>query len=80
VAFVVLRDGAAPTTEAQLIEYCRERLAAYKYPRVVYLRSELPQNSTGKILKLLLKQEVLAEAAAPGTIELIDEPIPKGTS
>jgi len=80
VAFVVLRDGAAPTTEAQLIAYCRERLAAYKYPRVVHLRSELPQNATGKILKLGLKQELLAEAGVPRTIELLDEPLAKGTS
>ena len=36
---------------ADLIAYCRERLAAYKYPRVVEFRDELPKNTLGKVLK-----------------------------
>jgi long-chain acyl-CoA synthetase len=36
---------------ADLIAYCRECLAAYKYPRVVELRDELPKNTLGKVLK-----------------------------
>lgn len=42
------------TTE-DLAAYCRERLAAYKYPRVFRLVPELPKGPTGKILKRELK-------------------------
>jgi long-chain acyl-CoA synthetase len=38
-----------------LIEYCRERLAAYKVPREVRVMSELPKTSTGKILRRTLR-------------------------
>ena len=31
--------------------YCRERLAAYKYPRQVVIVDQLPKSATGKILK-----------------------------
>ena len=36
---------------ADLIAYCTERLAAYKYPRVIEFRAELPKNTLGKVLK-----------------------------
>jgi long-chain acyl-CoA synthetase len=36
---------------AELIAYCKERMAAYKYPRVIEFRDELPKNALGKILK-----------------------------
>ena len=49
-AAVVLRAGAAPTEE-ELREFVRERVAAYKYPRLVWFVDELPKGSTGKILK-----------------------------
>ena len=38
-------------TEEQLIAFCKERLAAYKYPRIVEFVEELPKGPTGKILK-----------------------------
>jgi long-chain acyl-CoA synthetase len=40
-----------PVIAAELIAYCRERLAAYKYPRVIEFRDELPKNALGKVLK-----------------------------
>ncbi len=49
-AFVVLRPGQQ-LTEAELIEYVKERVAAYKYPRLVEFRAEFEHNATGKILK-----------------------------
>jgi len=36
---------------AELVAYCKERMAAYKYPRVIEFRDELPKNALGKILK-----------------------------
>ncbi len=50
MAVVVPRPGARLTT-AGLLAYCRERIAAYKYPRVFSFRAELPKNSLGKVLK-----------------------------
>ena len=52
-AFVVARPGTAPTEE-QVIAYCRERLASYKYPRFVEFREVLPKNGAGKVLKRAL--------------------------
>jgi long-chain acyl-CoA synthetase len=53
-AFVSPVAGAAPTAEA-LIEYCRERLAAYKRPRTVTIVDELPKTASGKILRRELR-------------------------
>jgi long-chain acyl-CoA synthetase len=49
-AAVVLKDGAN-ATPAQLRAFVKERVAAYKYPRHVWLVDELPKGPTGKILK-----------------------------
>jgi acyl-coenzyme A synthetase/AMP-(fatty) acid ligase len=43
-----------PLGAAELIAYCKERMAAYKYPRVIEFRDELPKNALGKILKARL--------------------------
>jgi malonyl-CoA/methylmalonyl-CoA synthetase len=56
-AVVLLNDGAQVTAE-ELVAYCRERMAAYKSPQVVILRSELPRNAMGKVQKALLREEV----------------------
>jgi long-chain acyl-CoA synthetase len=52
-AVVVSRDPKL-TAEA-LIAYCKERLAAYKYPRIVVFAESLPKGPTGKILKRELR-------------------------
>ena len=49
-AAVSLTDGAQVTTE-ELRDYVRERVAAYKYPRDVWIVDDLPKGPTGKILK-----------------------------
>ncbi|MGW2650532.1 long-chain-fatty-acid--CoA ligase [Streptomyces sp. NPDC001393] len=49
-AVVVLRTGEEATAE-EIRDYAKERVAAYKYPRIVTLATELPKGSTGKILK-----------------------------
>ena len=53
-AFVTLRPGARANAE-ELVAFCRERLAAFKYPRRVSVVSELPKGATGKVLKWQLK-------------------------
>jgi long-chain acyl-CoA synthetase len=53
-AVVALAPGKS-ASEEELIAYCKQRLAAYKYPRVVQLVDALPKGSTGKILKRELR-------------------------
>jgi len=48
-AVVVLRDGQAGVREADIIEWARNKMAAYKYPRLVEFVAELPKSPTGKI-------------------------------
>jgi long-chain acyl-CoA synthetase len=54
VAVVALRPGASATAE-EIIGYTKERLAAYKYPREIRFRDELPKGPSGKILKAALR-------------------------
>jgi long-chain acyl-CoA synthetase len=49
-AFVTLKPGARADAD-ELVAFCRERLAAFKYPRRVSIMAELPKSATGKVLK-----------------------------
>ncbi len=53
-AVVVVKSERA-VTEAELIEFVRQKLAAYKYPRTVEFRDALPKGPSGKILKKELR-------------------------
>jgi acyl-CoA synthetase (AMP-forming)/AMP-acid ligase II len=53
-AFVVRRP-ATTVSEADLIEYCRERLANFKVPRAVTFVNALPRNASGKVVKATLR-------------------------
>ncbi|MGE0788268.1 MAG: long-chain fatty acid--CoA ligase [Sandaracinaceae bacterium] len=53
-AVVALKQGKTATAD-EIIGYCKEKLAAYKYPRVVEFMDSLPKGPTGKILKRELK-------------------------
>ena len=55
VKAVVVPAGAAKLTAEDVIAYCKERLAAYKYPRLVEFSEGLPKGPTGKILKRELR-------------------------
>jgi len=54
--FVVLKEGEK-TGAPNLLKYCRDKLAAYKRPRVIEIREKLPKNALGKILKTTLRNE-----------------------
>ncbi len=54
--YVVLKNKGG-LSERDLISYLRDHLAAYKIPRRIELRDELPKNSSGKILKRVLAEE-----------------------
>ena len=53
-AFVSLRPGKT-VTEDELIAFCKERMAAYKYPRSIEFLDELPKTVTGKFLRRELR-------------------------
>jgi long-chain acyl-CoA synthetase len=64
-ALVVRRPGF-DITESGLVEWCREQLAAYKYPRHVEFRDALPMGATGKILKRELRTAEAGRAEDQG--------------
>jgi long-chain acyl-CoA synthetase len=53
-AFVSVRPGAA-VDEVELVDFCRTRMAAYKYPRSVQIMEDLPKTASGKILRRALR-------------------------
>ena len=55
-AFIVVRPGHV-LDAADVLAFCRERLANYKVPRRVEFRDALPRNPSGKVLKRLLREE-----------------------
>ncbi len=56
-AFVVLRETAAPTKELEdeLKQFVKDRLAPYKYPRMIEFVDSLPKTATGKIQRFRLR-------------------------
>jgi O-succinylbenzoic acid--CoA ligase len=57
VAAVKLRDGMA-ASEAELIDFCRERLAGYKVPKQMRFAATLPRNAAGKLLRDEIKSNL----------------------
>jgi long-chain acyl-CoA synthetase len=64
-AFVVQRPGAQ-TSEEEVLAFCKERLAAYKSPKTVEFREELPKSTVGKLLRRVLADEERAGGAQTG--------------
>ena len=64
VKAVVVRAPGAELTEADLIAWCKQNMAAYKYPRLVEFRDSLPMTATGKILKRELARQQAEPAPA----------------
>ncbi len=58
-AIVSVRSGASVQPE-EIVAYCKERMAAYKYPRSVEIVDELPKTVTGKILRRELRDAAKA--------------------
>jgi long-chain acyl-CoA synthetase len=58
-SFIVLKPGAQ-ATEEEIIQYCRQHLAAYKVPKLVEFREELPKSSMLKLLRRVLREEELS--------------------
>jgi long-chain acyl-CoA synthetase len=60
--YIVLKPEET-ATEEEIVEFCRANLAAYKVPKIVEFRSQLPKTIVGKILRRELLSEELAAAA-----------------
>jgi len=63
VALFVVRKDPQLTAEA-VTEHCRRSLTAYKVPKRVYFRMELPKTNVGKILRRALRDELRSAHAA----------------
>jgi long-chain acyl-CoA synthetase len=59
-AYVVLKPGQN-ATEEEIISFCRQKLAAYKVPKIIEFRDALPKSAIGKILRKILRQEEMAK-------------------
>lgn len=57
-AFIDIKEGADPVSEAELIEFCRSNLARFKVPKT-FVFGPLPKTSTGKVQKNLLRERAL---------------------
>lgn len=57
-AVVVLKeDYKGKVSEQEIIDFCKDRLATFKVPRLVEFREELPKNAVGKILRRVVREE-----------------------
>lgn len=59
-AYIVPKPGET-ITEEEIITFCRQKLAAYKVPKMVEFRTELPRSSVGKALRRILREEEIAK-------------------
>jgi long-chain acyl-CoA synthetase len=57
VAYVVLKEGSEELHHKELLRFLKARLAQYKLPRRINIIDALPRNSSGKVLKRMLKGE-----------------------
>jgi len=57
-AYIVCRPGQTASAD-EIIDFCREKLAAYKAPKLVEFRDSLPKSAVGKILRKVLRDEEL---------------------
>jgi fatty-acyl-CoA synthase len=64
LAVVVPEDASDPPGEAEIIDWCRERLASYKKPSRIVILDELPRNASGKVLKFQLREQHAQEPVA----------------
>ncbi|BDD10000.1 long-chain-fatty-acid--CoA ligase [Fulvitalea axinellae] len=65
--FVVKKDESL--TKEELLEFCKDKLTAYKIPKEIEFRTDLPKSNVGKILRRVLKEQELEKrdlASRPG--------------
>jgi fatty-acyl-CoA synthase len=67
MVWIRLREGAEPVTAESLREFCTGKIAHYKIPRYVTIVKEFPMTVTGKIRKVQMREEAIANL--PSTSE-----------
>jgi long-chain acyl-CoA synthetase len=55
-AYVVLKEGETTTAE-EIITFCKEQMAAYRVPKTIEFRDDLPKSMIGKVLRRELREE-----------------------
>jgi long-chain acyl-CoA synthetase len=55
-AAIVLKPGET-ATQQEIIDFCKQQLAAYKVPKVIQFQDELPKSLIGKVLRRVLREE-----------------------
>jgi benzoate-CoA ligase family protein len=73
VAYVMLAPEAAPVTEAELIDFCREGLPSFKRPRAVVFTEGFPTTATGKVRRVELRA-MAADVLNPAAITAASAP------
>ena len=66
-ACIILKRGET-TSDQEIFDFCREKMAAYKVPEIIVFRESLPRNALGKVIKKELIRELEEEKTA--------EPVP----
>lgn len=61
-----VKAGQALALEA-LQAHCRRKLAGFKVPKPLIVRTDLPRNPSGKVLKRVLREEISRDRPAPGS-------------
>jgi acyl-CoA synthetase (AMP-forming)/AMP-acid ligase II len=57
-AFIIIKpEYAGKVSEQEILDWCKDNMAAYKRPRLVEFREELPKSAAGKLLKRILVEE-----------------------
>jgi long-chain acyl-CoA synthetase len=74
-AVISLKPGHKVTGD-EIRAFARERMAAYKYPRVVEIMDDLPKTTSGKIMRRLL-QPMASASAIPAQAEILDVSYPQ---
>jgi len=60
-ACIVLKEGEVATPD-EITEFCQERLARFKVPKLLEFREELPKSPIGKVLRRVLVEEEAGQA------------------
>jgi long-chain acyl-CoA synthetase len=59
--FIVLKPSEK-ATDKDIIDFCKQKLAAYKVPKIVEFRNSIPKSAVGKILRKTLRDEEIAKS------------------
>ena len=70
-AYVSLKAGFHATAD-EIKAFARERMAAYKYPRIVEITDEIPKNASGKVLRRVMQEHAVASETAAADLRYHD--------